>query len=59
MPVQECRLNGKPGYKWGEQGHCYTYIPGDKQAQQRARNQAEEQGIAIQANQGKEQKEDK
>ena len=24
MPVKPCRKNGKPGYKWGDRGKCYT-----------------------------------
>lgn len=24
MPVQRCTKNGKPGWKWGESGTCYT-----------------------------------
>ena len=24
MPVMKCTINGKPGYKWGQSGICYT-----------------------------------
>jgi hypothetical protein len=24
MPIKQCQLNGKPGYKWGDGGKCYT-----------------------------------
>ena len=23
MPIQKCTSDGKPGYKWGEEGKCY------------------------------------
>lgn len=39
MPLKKCSSDGKPGYKWGDQGHCYTG-PGGKKA-------AIRQGIAI------------
>jgi hypothetical protein len=35
-----CRSNGKPGYKWGESGKCYTYTPGNKQSREAARKKA-------------------
>lgn len=49
MPVQRCSVDGRPGFKWGEAGKCYTYSPGDTQARDRARNLAEKQGQAIEA----------
>jgi len=49
MPVQRCVKNGKPGYKWGESGTCYTYAPGDSQGREAARERAAEQGRAIKA----------
>ena len=45
MPVKRCTSRGKPGYKWGDKGKCYTG-PG-------ARVKAAKQGRAIKANQGK------
>lgn len=24
MPLKKCQDNGKDGWKWGDQGHCYT-----------------------------------
>jgi hypothetical protein len=39
MPVQSCQINNENGFKWGEQGKCYTG-PG-------AKKKALEQGIAI------------
>lgn len=47
MPVQECNEDGKPGFKWGEEGKCYTYAPGDEQAAKDAKRKAIMQGLAI------------
>lgn len=56
MPVQSCQSNGKPGFKWGNEGKCYTYTPGNEQSKNRARNRASEQGRAIEASQQKREK---
>jgi len=24
MPLKRCEANGQSGWKWGDQGHCYT-----------------------------------
>jgi len=47
MPIQSCSDNGKPGYKWGDSGKCYTYTPGDEASKIDARKKALAQGIAI------------
>jgi hypothetical protein len=47
MPVGECSSNGKPGFKWGDSGKCYTYTEGDATSKARARKKAEAQGIAA------------
>ncbi len=47
MPVNECTLDGKSGYKWGEEGKCYTYAAGDEEAKKAAKKKAAEQGLAI------------
>lgn len=47
MPVKDCRDNGKPGYKWGDEGKCYTYSPNNEGAKSRAKKSAIIQGIAI------------
>lgn len=39
MPLKKCSEGGKSGWKWGDQGHCYTGKDGKKQAIK--------QGIAI------------
>jgi len=49
MPVQRCQKNGKPGYRWGTEGKCYTYTPNNKSSRERAKNKAAEQGQAIKA----------
>lgn len=49
MPVQPCASKGKPGYKWGEQGKCYTYTAGDAVSRQRAWSLAARQGRAVKA----------
>lgn len=50
MPVGACELNGKPGYKWGGSGHCYTYTEGDESSKSNAKSKAEKQGAAAHAN---------
>ena len=52
MPVQRCRRNGKPGYRWGKSGKCYTYTPGSKRGREMARALAARQGAAIKARGG-------
>jgi len=52
MPIKPCKKEGKPGYKYGDEGKCYPYEPGSKASRKRARKQAREQGQAIKANKG-------
>ena len=47
MPVKSCSENGSPGYKWGEQGACYTYPKGNLAQQKKAKKKAFYQGLAI------------
>ena len=49
MPVQRCEEDGKPGFKWGRGGKCYTYSRGNLRAKARARLKAEWQGRAAYA----------
>lgn len=49
MPVMKCSSGGKPGYKWGKSGKCYTYTPGDKKSRERAKAKAKQQARAIYA----------
>lgn len=50
MPVERCQSDGRPGFRWGSAGTCYTYEPGNTSSRRRARNRAQEQGAAIEAN---------
>jgi len=50
MPVKPCRSDGKPGFKWGDSGKCYTYTPGNETSRKRAKDKAAKQGRAIQVN---------
>lgn len=43
----KCMLNGKPGFKYGESGKCYTYNPGNQKQMNEAKRKAILQGIAI------------
>lgn len=52
MPVMECNEGEKPGYKYGNEGACYTYTPGDEESRKRAKQKAYVQGAAIAANTG-------
>jgi hypothetical protein len=56
MPVERCRKNGRPGFRWGKEGKCFTYTAGDKTSRERARRKAEAQGRAIKGNQRKDKK---
>jgi len=50
MPVKTCQEGGKPGYKFGDSGKCYTYTPGNEESRKRAKEKAARQGRAIQVN---------
>lgn len=49
MPVHKCSKDGKPGYKFGDNGACYTYITGNKASRDAAYSKAVKQGQAIKA----------
>ena len=46
MPVKSCQINNEPGYKWGDQGKCYAYTPGDEESKVEAKKKAIAQGVA-------------
>ena len=46
MPVTECSEGGKPGFKWGSAGACYTYDPKDVASRAAARGKAAKQAVA-------------
>jgi hypothetical protein len=48
MPAKECQIGGKSGWKWGDEGKCYT---GPE-----AKKKAIAQGIAIEGDKLKEKK---
>lgn len=39
MPIMRCTLGGRPGWKWGESGRCYTGA--------NAKEKAIKQGISV------------
>ncbi len=47
MPLKACSVDGKPGYKWGDRGHCYSYTEGDESSRKKAKRKAILQGVAI------------
>lgn len=51
MPLKKCSANGRPGYKWGDSGKCYTYSPGDKVGMGKAKQKAHIQGSTYEQNQ--------
>ena len=54
MPVQSCVKDGKPGFRWGKTGKCYTYTPDDEDSRKEAIAKAQKQGRAIKASGRKE-----
>lgn len=50
MPIKKCTSDGKPGYKWGDSGKCYTYTPNNESSRKRAEENAKKQGRAIETN---------
>ncbi len=47
MPVSSCQKDGKPGFRWGRQGKCYTYTYGNEVSRKNAIAKAQKQGAAI------------
>ncbi len=48
MPIMGCTVNGKPGFKFGKNGKCYTYTPSRiKTSRNEAIEKAKAQGRAI------------
>jgi len=50
MPIKSCQSSGKPGYKCGDAGKCYTYTPGNEQSRKNAKRKAILQCKAIDPN---------
>jgi hypothetical protein len=49
VPVMECRVGDRPGWKYGDSGKCYDYSPGDEAASNEAKRKAHLQGAAEEA----------
>lgn len=47
MPIKHCAHKGKPGFKWGDNGTCYTYESTNVVSIARAKLKAQMQGKAI------------
>lgn len=47
MPLNRCESDGKPGWRWGEAGACYTYTAGDGGSEAEARRKAMAQAAAM------------
>ena len=47
MPINNCSIDGKPGYKWGDSGACYAYTQGNKKSMNDARKKALAQATAM------------
>lgn len=56
MSLKRCQSNGKTGYRWGNEGKCYTYTTGDKDSREEAKRKAESQGRAIKSSKRKKKK---
>ena len=56
MPLMGCKKGGKSGYKFGEDGFCYTYEAGNEKSRRNAFAKAMKQGRAIKTNQTKDNK---
>jgi uncharacterized Zn finger protein (UPF0148 family) len=49
MPVKSCSKDGKPGFKFGDSGFCYTYDENNEQSRTEAKRKANEQERAARA----------
>jgi len=49
MPVERCSEGGKPGFRFGDSGKCYTYTEGDTPGMREAKNKARAQERAAYA----------
>ena len=47
MPIKSCQENGKPGFKYGDSGKCYTYEKGNEASRLAAIAKAQKQAAAI------------
>jgi phage head maturation protease len=47
VPLNRCRDDDKPGWKWGDAGKCYTYTAGNEASEKAARKKAMAQAAAM------------
>lgn len=47
MPLSRCEIGGKPGWRWGRAGKCYSYDPDDEGSEAGARKKALAQAAAM------------
>jgi len=47
MPLTRCTQDGKPGWKWGDAGKCYTYTAGVPFSEAQAKQKAAKQAVAM------------
>jgi len=47
MPLKRCEDDGRPGWKWGDEGKCYTFTEGDEESETAARKKAMAQAAAM------------
>lgn len=47
MPINHCESNGKPGFRYGNHGKCYTYTEGSEASKKAAKEKAILQGVAV------------
>lgn len=50
MPLMRCQMDGKSGWKWGENGTCYTHS-GDAASMMAAKKKAIKQAVAVRMSQ--------
>jgi phage head maturation protease len=47
MPLKRCEDDGRPGWKWGDEGKCYLYEKGSESSEKAARKKALAQAAAM------------
>lgn len=55
MPIERCTENGKPGFRFGPTGKCFTH-DGTEKSRQEAMRKANAQAAAIKASEDAERK---
>ena len=52
-PIMSCQIDGKPGFKYGDQGKCYPFDSDSPESKVAARKKAAAQGVAIEIRRGR------